>query len=75
MKLTNPFWKEAVSTGRKIEYTPLFEYFFSSTQDYLGKERSQNTIINTIDFPDYFKDVNGFKKNLEAWFMTDNLHT
>ncbi len=48
-------------------------YEFSSLPDYLGRERKQNIILNTKDFPAYFEEGESFEKFHNDWLDIKSL--
>ncbi len=43
------------------------EYFYSSYQDYLNDIRNETMILGKESFPEYFKDVNAWEKEMSEW--------
>ncbi len=63
-------WEENIDTYNTKEMRNfLASYRYSSHADYVGKERSENTILNKTGFPEYFIDSTSFQDFVENYFI------
>ncbi len=67
VKLIEPTWKETGIENKKRAEEYLENYQYSSYQDYRGKKRPENKIINPNTFPGYFTPKNNFKEHMTSW--------
>lgn len=67
VKLIDPKWKEeGISNAENaLDFAATFEY--SSLPDYLGVNRKENTTLDPVAFPEYFKDPVKIKGELFEW--------
>lgn len=67
VKMLNPEWKSQglVSIEDTTKY--LEQYWYSSYVDYLGKARSESSILDRLRFPDFFQDPGSFEKFHQYW--------
>src|SRR3989344_1162446 len=64
VKLIDKNWKEKGIRNKKEALNYLAQYSYSSYTDYMGKERTQNRILNRKVFPDYFPTTKEFSKEI-----------
>jgi len=67
LKLVDSKWKEQKTDNPKKFTEFLNSYKWSSYFDYLEIDRSENKIINRIDFLDYFESKKSFQKEIFEW--------
>ena len=67
VKLIDKNWKEKGIRNKKEALNYLAQYSYSSYTDYMGKERTQNRILNRKVFPDYFPTTKEFSKEILEW--------
>lgn len=67
IKIVDSNWKEKGISNIKKAKMFLQDYSFSSFQEYSGKMRKENKIINSATFPVYFKDGKDFEGVLDWW--------
>ncbi|MBN2094348.1 MAG: hypothetical protein JW740_03225, partial [Candidatus Zambryskibacteria bacterium] len=67
LKIKDPLWKEKSLRNIENNINFLSQYYWSSFQDYLEKERSENKIITPNDFPDYFSNKFIFSREIFEW--------
>jgi putative transposase len=67
IKLINNKWKEEGIEDKNEAIKYLNQYKYSSYLDYFGVDRVQNKILNTDNFPKYFKTKDNFKKEIFEW--------
>lgn len=60
-------WKNKKIHNYDIAKKHLENYKYSSYLDYIGEKRSEYVILDSVDFPEYFKDVTDFKQLIEEW--------
>ena len=70
LKLINSKWKEEGIKDIKKAINFLDSYKWSSYADYLEIARSENKILNKIDFLNYFETKRDFKKEIFDWIKT-----
>jgi putative transposase len=69
LKIVDPKWKEIGIKDKNKAVNFLNNYKFSSYKDFCGIARSENKIISTKDFPDYFSDITSFKEEIFDWIL------
>ncbi len=69
LELQFPNWEKEINKYSKEMKEFLETYRYSSYQDYIGKERVENNIINPKKFPDYFEKENSFRDFVEGYFI------
>jgi putative transposase len=67
VKLIEPKWKEQGIKSRAKVLDYLNEYSYSSYQDYMGKIRLENKILNKFMFPEYFRNKKDFEREIFDW--------
>jgi len=67
VKLIDLKWKENGIKDRRKAENFLEDYEYSSYLDYKGIVRSQNKILNTSVFPEYFQTVKDFNQEINNW--------
>lgn len=67
IKLLNPQWKELDESGIKEMEGFIESFEYSSYLDYLGKNRSQQGILNKEILPEQFSKNFNFKKITNDW--------
>ena len=67
VKLIEPKWKEQGIKNRAKFLDYLNEYSYSSYQDYMGKIRLENKILNKSMFPEYFINRKDFEREIFDW--------
>lgn len=67
VKIMDPQWKINGIKNRELAKKYLEEYKYSSYSDYLGTGRTENAILNTQDFPEYFADFKEFNQFIDEW--------
>ena len=67
IKLIEPLWKEIGIEDQPRTEAYLEKYRYSSYQDYCGKIRLENKIINKTALPEYFTSPADFKKHVTEW--------
>ena len=73
VKLIDSKWKERRIRNKKKILNFLKAYRWSSYFDYLGNTRSENKILNRIDFLNYFDTKVTFQKEIFEWInLNDN---
>lgn len=72
-KLVDKGWSEHKITNPKETEKYINEYVYSSFSEYAFPERMrpQKNILNMEEFPDYFENVNEFKKIHKEWLNFD----
>ncbi|KKR78937.1 MAG: hypothetical protein UU24_C0021G0006 [Candidatus Nomurabacteria bacterium GW2011_GWA2_40_9] len=71
IKLIDSKWKEEGIKDKKKAIEFLNSYKWSSYLDYMENLRSENKIINRIDFLDYFDTPKDFQKEIFDWIKFD----
>ena len=72
IKLIDKKWKKKGVRNKKEALDYLNHYQYSSYPDYLGKERTQNIILNRRAFPYYFPTTREFLKEIFEWINFKN---
>lgn len=67
VKLIQKNWKEQGIKNKKEVLGFLYNYKWSSYLDFKGDRRRENKILNTEDFPRYFKNLKDFDKEILEW--------
>ena len=67
IKLIEPEWKEVGINDLKQAEKYLDSYKYSSYQDFLGRKRIENAILNKNLLPKYFNSDIDFKKSVVEW--------
>ena len=67
IKLIDSKWKEKGIKNKKEAISFLDSYKWSSYLDYLETSRSENKILNRLDFLDYFNSKKDFQKEIFDW--------
>ena len=67
VKLIEPKWKEQGIKNRAKFLDYLNKYSYSSYQDYIGKTRIENKILNKSMFPEYFINREDFEREIFDW--------
>lgn len=67
MKLKFPKWKEDLKLGKTVDLVQVTNYNFSSIGYYLGKDLTENKILETSHFPNYFHSKEKFLKEITSW--------
>ncbi len=67
VKLIDSTWKEEgiKDAAKSFDFAASFQY--SSLTDYLGQNREENAIINSVPFPEYFQTSRDHKRELFEW--------
>jgi putative transposase len=65
VKLIEPKWKELGISNPERVRSYINDFPFSSYQDYAGKKREENIILNPESFPDYFSSEKDFQSHIE----------
>lgn len=68
-------YQEEASISQVSQLQYLCEYPFSSLADYVGVQRSQQTIITPSQFPDYFQTSAGHINELHKWLSYKSKQT
>ena len=67
VKIVDPNWKiDGISDMKKVKQH-LNNYFYSSYDDYIGKEREEKFILKKDVFPEYFEDFTEFEQFIDEW--------
>ncbi len=69
VKIIEPNWKENGIKDRDKAKRYLKEYKYSSYLEYLGEKRTENAIINKVEFPEYFADFKEFDLFINEWLL------
>lgn len=72
LKLIDKLWKENGIKDKNSAVKFLSEYKWGSYLDYKGVERKENKILNREDFPNYFKNISDFDKEILEWINQNN---
>ncbi len=67
LKLIDPLWKENVIKDKEIILNFLNEYKWGSYLDYKGHYRKDSKILDKGHFPNYFKSILDFDKEILDW--------
>lgn len=67
VKLIDPNWRERGLSHLQKTKNYLRKYKWSSCMDYLDIQREEKLILNTKEFPKYFKDKPSFANFLKDW--------
>lgn len=67
IKLIQKDWKEVGLRNKKEALEYLNSYQYSSFIDWIGKERIQNSILDTVAFPKYFPSEKSFWSEILEW--------
>lgn len=67
VKIIDPKWKENGIIDRIKAEKYLEGYQYSSYFDYLGHKREEGLILNATAFPEYFENLDNFKKCIREW--------
>ncbi|MDP3696640.1 MAG: transposase [Candidatus Taylorbacteria bacterium] len=67
IKLIEPEWKEIGINDLKQAEKYLDNFKYSSYQDFLGRKRFENAILNKDSLPKYFNSSFDFKKSIIEW--------
>ena len=69
VKIIDPDWKNNGISDMKKTKQYLNAYFYSSYDDYMGKEREEKIILNRDVFPEYFESFTEFEQFVDEWLM------
>ncbi len=72
IKLVQSNWKENGIKNLRKALDFLNSYRWSSFHCFKGKKLPENSVINIKDFPDYFKIIGSFDKEILDWFEIDS---
>jgi len=72
IKLIQPDWKENGIKNINKAINFLDSYKWSSFHCFKGKKLPENVIINSEDFPDYFKSISSFNEEILEWFSSNS---
>jgi len=67
VKLIQSDWKENDIKNKSEVLDFLFNYKWSSYQDYVGIERKEGKVVNRKNFLNYFNNPQSFKKEIFDW--------
>ena len=67
LKIISPNWKNDLKVGKHIDAKKITEYPYSSVGYYLNNDLTENKIVETYSFPDYFPNKNRFLKEILSW--------
>ncbi|MBX4200185.1 transposase [Candidatus Parcubacteria bacterium] len=68
VKIIDSNWKENGIINKDLATKYLEEYEYSSFQDYVGKSRDAGSILNKVEFPEYFRSPIEFTSSIFEWF-------
>ena len=76
VKIIDPNWKEDGVINRESAKKYLSRYVYSSYLDYIGIDREEKVILNTLSFPEYFLNFKEFDQFITEWmsFCVQKLH-
>jgi REP element-mobilizing transposase RayT len=72
VKLIEPKWREKGVLNKVKVSNFLNSYKYSSYLDYKGINRTENAILNTDVFPEYFQNPLEFEEHISAWLFTED---
>lgn len=73
VKLIQSDWKEVGIRDIDSSLAYLRSYRYSSFIDYSGKDRDEASIINPVEFPEYFKEASDHLDELTDWLQYPSL--
>ncbi len=71
VKLIDSDWKKGKIVNKQYAKEYLENYPFSSYFEYVGKDRVEKSILNKVEFPEYFMDKKEFSDFIEDWISFD----
>jgi len=72
VKLIEPRWREEGVLNRVAVINYLDSYKYLSYLDYKKVNRVEKTILNSIKFPEYFKDSFDFEEHIRDWLFFED---
>lgn len=72
LEIEFPNWKEKINKSSINMKKFLKSYRYSSYSDYIGKDRTEKSIITTKNFPDYFQGNQLFEDFIENYFIEES---